>query len=167
MSVLQKESPEDIVREASAKAVSQASLVISSAYNKQELFEELQTSVRMGGMLRTTSRFIVGKHIEKPFLNRISAKGLYEYTLTLTDYSQMAYLRLVDRLIKGDNQEEAIKVFRSIVFASDGGLVAKKVMPDLDEMELRGVLQCQEAAFFRMASEINERVLEQYRGTHG
>jgi hypothetical protein len=172
MTVLQKESPQDIIREATEKASRQAAQVVRIAYNKTEMFKELTESIRKSGILRATSRFIVGKHIEKPFLNGITAKGRYEDVLDLVDVSQKAYLTLVERLIAGAHKETAQKDFAGVVLfkPSAGGepvTLASMRMPDLTELELRGVLQSQEAAFFRMASEVDERVLEQYRGTHG
>ncbi len=172
MSVLQPESAEQILREATARAVRQANLLRSKAYNKTDLFAELIESINTGGMLRSTSRFIVGKHIESPYLNSITSKGLYESVLDLVDESQRAYLRLVDSLTRGENQERAVKAFRSVVLfkqTADGkeALVATLRMPALEGLEVNGVLQSQEAGFFRMASEVDERVLEQYRGTHG
>lgn len=172
MSVLQNESPDEIVREATAKAVEQASKLPSQAYNKTELFRELRESVAGSSILRATSRFIVGKHIEKPFLNGITAKNLYEDVLDLVDESQVAYLDLVEALVAGGNEARAKKTFSEMVVfrPTEGGakrVIAKLRMPSLSELEIKGVLQSQEAAFFRMASEIDERVLEQYRGTHG
>lgn len=172
MTVLQKESPQDIIREATEKAAQQAAQVVRIAYNKTEMFKELTESIRMSSILRATSRFIVGKHIEKPFLDGITAKGRYDDVLDLVDASQKAYLTLVEGLIAGAHKETAQKSFAGVVLfkPSAGGepvTLASMRMPDLTELELRGVLQSQEAAFFRMASEVDERVLEQYRGTHG
>lgn len=172
MTVLQKESPQDIIREATEKATRQAAQVVRVAYAKTEMFEELTESIRMSSILRATSRFIVGRHIEKPFLNGITAKGEYEHTLDLVDESQVAYLELVKALIAGKHPETAKRDFAGVVLfkPTAGGepvTLASMRMPSLTELELRGVLQAQEAAFFRMAAEVDERVLEQYRGTHG
>lgn len=173
MSVLQQESAEQILREAIEKALRQADLLRRKAYNKRELFEELVHSINTGGMLRSTSRFIVGKHIEAPYLNSIVSKGLYESVLDFTDNAQRGYLSLVQDLANGENQEKCIKAFRGlVVFAyTEGkgqkGIIVKIAMPTLTDLEANGVLQCQEAGFFRMAAEVDERVLDQYRDTHG
>jgi hypothetical protein len=171
VSVLQPEGAEQILAEATAKAVKQAGLVRKNAYNESNLFDELVNAVKMSGMLRSTSRFIVGKHIEKPYLDAITAKGLYKGVLDLVDESQLAYLTLVQSLLRGENQEKSIQTFRTsmVIGIGDGknALIATLRMPTLKGLEVKGVLQSQEAGYFRMASEIDERVLEQYRGTHG
>lgn len=171
MSVLQPEGAEQVLAEATAKAVKQADAVRRNAYNETELFEELVNSIKMSGLLRTTSRFIVGKHIEAPYLDSITAKGLYKGVLDLVDESQEAYLRLVQSLLRGDNHEKAVQTFRNSMLLSIGdgksALIATLRMPTLKGLEVNGVIQSQEAGYFRMASEIDERVLEQYRGTHG
>jgi hypothetical protein len=172
MTVLQKESPQKVIREATERATAQADEVRKVAYAKTVLFDELTESIQKSSILRATSRFIVGRHIEKPWLNGITAKGRYDDVLDLIDASQMAYLDLVEALIAGKHPETAQKDFAGVVLfqPSAGGepvLLASMRMPDLSDLELSGVLQSQEGAFFRMASEVDERVLEQYRGTHG
>lgn len=171
MSVLQPEGADKILQEATAKALRQADAVRKNAYNKTELLTELAESIKMSGMLRSTSRFIVGRHIEKPYLDSITAKGLYKGVLDLVDESQEAYLHLVQSLLRGENQEKSIQTFRTsmVIGLGDGknALIATLRMPTLKGLEVNGVLQSQEAGYFRMASEIDERVLEQYRGTHG
>ena len=172
MSVLQKESPQKIIQEALDRMVAQAKEVNEKAYAKTQLFEELTESIRRSSILRATSRFIVGKHIEKPFLNGITAKGHYEEVLDIVDASQRAYLDAIQGLIAGGKPDAARKMLESILLFKPtvGGmavLLAEVRMPDLTKLELSGVKQSQEAAFFRMGSEVDERVIEQYRGTHG
>lgn len=168
MTVLQKESPEQILSEAIASAKELVVGLRKTAYNKKDLFAELDEAIERSGMVQATSKFIIGRHIEKPYLNRITAKGLYEQVVLLTNISQLGYLVLVKALLEGYADESAIRRFRGVVLFKGGPrLTASQVMPDLSDLELRGVLQCQEAAFFRMASEVRERILEQYRGTHG
>ena len=172
MSVLDTESAETILSRAIEKAQKQAAMVRRNAQNESALFSELLHSVTSGNMLRTTSRFIVGRHIEGPYLDGITAKGLYEDVLELVDESQVAYLRLVNALVLGENYEKAAKAFRTVVILEMTGtgrkqLIATLRMPSLTQKEANGVLQSQEAAFFRMAAEVDERVFEQYKGVHG
>lgn len=173
MSVLQKESAEEILRDAIGRAMRQSDLIKRKAKDTASLFEELKHAIRGGGMLRSISRFLVERHIEKPYLDSINAKGLYGDVLAVIDDSQRSYLELVDDLVSGKNTERCVARFRtSVLFkpTSGGGqdvLIAKMRMPALDEKELNGVLQTQESAFFRMASELDERVLDQYKDTHG
>lgn len=172
MSVLDPESAEQIIAGSLERARKQADMVRRNAKERGALFSELLHSVTNGGMLRTTSRFIVSRHIEGPYLDGITAKGLYEEVLELVDESQVAYLRLVNSLVLGENYEKAAKAFRTIVVLELTGtgekqLIATLRMPNLTPKEANGVLQSQEAAFFRMAAEVDERVFEQYRDTHG
>ncbi len=169
MSVLQKESPGRILDEAIARAVKQGDLLRRTGRDVPTLFDELVNAVTRGGMLRTTSRFIVGQHIEKPYLNNIVAQGGYGKTLTLVDFAQLAYLRFVSGLMDGENKEAAVVRFRKVVFYQNdpSDILAKRVMPWLTDRELNGVLQAQEAGFHRCAAEVDERVVEQYLDIHG
>ena len=170
MSVLQPEGANQILAEATAKALKQAGVVRRNAYHETNLFDELTNATRMSGMVRATSRFIVNRHIESPYLDSITAKGLYKEVLDLVDESQLAYLRLIQSLLRGDNQEKAVQTFRtSMLLEVDGkpALLATLRMPNLEGLEISGVMQSQEAGYFRMASEIDERVIDQYKDTHG
>jgi hypothetical protein len=161
-------TPEQLLNNSFASAKRLGGM-LDKVKDEKNLFAELDESYEKSEMGLSIARLLVQRVMLQPIQDSLVSKGYYDELLKLSSETAQGYYAYIKCVRKGDNQDLCKKNYRkSILFLDSTGkerLLLEMRMPNLTAEEKNAVLDVQNESMVRMASEIDERITNQSRGS--
>lgn len=134
------------------------------------LFEELDMSIKTGGMELALARTVITRSVPGPMLDALTARQLYDSIVLIAILAARGYYDLVKGLRRGD--DSAKRKFESVIWFLDSAgqkhLAVNTWIPaGLSLEEQNALLIVQRNSMGRMDSELKERIVASQRGIYG
>lgn len=161
-------TPEQLMSNSFATA-KRLDTLLDKVKDENNLFTELDESYEASNMGGSIARLLVQRTMPQPIQDSLVSKGYYDEVLKLSSETAQGYYAYIKCVRKGDNQELCKKNYRKNIFFLDSTgkerLLLEMRMPNLTDEEKNAVLDVQNESMIRMASEIDERITNQSRGS--